>query len=305
MVHNNQRTRIGRFKALLAAFVHLMALHGEPDVDYPEFIDGEAVEDNGHVSEGDSENESESNKNPPMHRPPDRAARRRATQAMLTKAYENGAFIDGTTVFTFTAQPQSSSMSTTTTYDATFEDRNGRKKNVFVGLFRAASGGGNPSTRKIPRTSHMLAYTHHTTHIQPYSPCADWGPSWRYVWPHGATPSWKSTFGWQAKAVSNNDVDPDNRFVPTDFCGAISNLTKTALLKASSHCIDLRGWFFRTNPAMATAPPNTVAYARDLFALHIVTPDMTPHQTITAPDSRDHHDAPTPHARNAGPMASW
>ena len=98
MVHNKQRNRIGRFKALLAAFVHLMALHGEPDADYPEFIDGEAVEDNGHVSEGDSENESESNKNPPMHRPPDRAARRRATQAMLTKAYENGAFIDGTTV---------------------------------------------------------------------------------------------------------------------------------------------------------------------------------------------------------------
>jgi hypothetical protein len=31
---------------------------------YPEFIDGEAVEDNGHVSGGDSENESESNENP-------------------------------------------------------------------------------------------------------------------------------------------------------------------------------------------------------------------------------------------------
>ena len=304
MDHNKQRNRIGRFKALLTAFVHLMALHGEPDTDYPEFIDGEAVEANRSVSGSDSENESESNENPPLHRPPDRAARRRATKAMLTKAYENGAFIDGTTVFTFTAQPQSSSMSTTTTYDATFEDRNGRKKNVFVGLFRAASGGGNPSTRKIPRTSHMLAYAHHTTHIQLYSLCADWGPSWRYVWPHGVTPSWKSTMGWQAKAVSNSDVDPDNRFVPTDFCAAISNLTKTALLKASTHCSNLRGWFIRSNSAMATAPPNTVAYARDLFALHIVTPDMTPHQTIAAPDTRDHHNAPTPLARNAGPMAS-
>jgi len=140
--------------------------------------------------------------------------------------------------------------------------------------------------------------------IQPYSPCADWGPSFKMVWEHGVTPSWKSTVGWQGKAVSNNDVDPDSRFVPTDFCAAISNLIKAALLKASTHCTDLRGWFFRTNPAMATAPPNTVAYARDLFALHIVTPDMTPHQTIAAPDSRDHHNAPTPLARNAGPMAS-
>jgi hypothetical protein len=122
------------------------------------------VQDNGHVSEGDSEkeSESESNENPPLHRPPDRAARRRATQAMLTKAYENGAIIDGTTVFTFKVQPQSSSMSTTTTYDATFEGRDGRRKNVFVGLFRAASGGGNPSTRKIPHTSHMPAYAHTT-----------------------------------------------------------------------------------------------------------------------------------------------
>ncbi len=141
MVHNNQRNRIGRFKALLTAFVHLMALTGEPDADYPEFIDGEAVEDNGHVPGGDSESESESesNENPPLHRPPDRAARRRVTQAM----------------------PQSSSMSTTTTYDATFES-NGRRKNVFIGLFRAASGGGNPSTRKIPHTSHMPAYAHST-----------------------------------------------------------------------------------------------------------------------------------------------
>ena len=163
MVHNNQRNRIGRFKALLTAFVHLMALHGEPDADYPEFIESEAVEDNGHVpgSDSKSESESEPNENPPLHRPPDRAARRRATKAMPTKAYENGAIIDGTTAFTFTPQPQSSSMSTTTTYDATFESR-GRRKNVFIGLFRAASGGGNPSTRKIPHTSHMPAYAHST-----------------------------------------------------------------------------------------------------------------------------------------------
>ena len=305
MVHNKQRNRIGRFKALLGAFVHLMALRGEPDADYPEFIDGEAVEDNGVESRGDSENESESNENPPLHLPPNRAARRRATQAMLTKAHENGAIIDGTTVFTFTQRPQSSSMSTTTTYDATFQSAGGRKKNVFVGLFRAASGGGNPSTRKIPQTSHMPAYAAHTTHIQPCSPCAGWGPAFRYVWPHGVTPTWKSAFGFQAKPVSNNDVDPDNRFIPTNFCSAIDNLTKTALRLASGHCGDLRAWFFRTNPVMSSALPNVVEYAHNLFALDIVTPDMTPHLTIAAPDSRDHDDAPTPLARNAGPMASW
>ena len=43
---HNQRNRFGRFKALIAAFVHLMALHGEADADYPEFIDSEAVVDN-------------------------------------------------------------------------------------------------------------------------------------------------------------------------------------------------------------------------------------------------------------------
>jgi hypothetical protein len=286
-----------------------MALHGEPGADYPEFIDGEAVEGNASESENDAQNESESTETPPppLYSPPDRAARRRVTQAMFNKARENGAIIDSTTVFTFTQQPQSSAMSTTTTYDATFLGEDGRPKKVFVGLFRAASGGGNPSTRKIPHTSHMPAlyiYAHHTTHTQPGPPCAGWGPSWRMQWAHGETPNWKSTFGFQAKPVSNNDVDPDNRFVHTDFYNAIDNLTKAALQKAAGHCNDLRAWFFRTHPAMSTAPPNTVAYAHHLFALDIVTPDMKPHQTIGAPASRDHHDAPTPRARNAVLMAS-
>jgi hypothetical protein len=206
---------------------------------------------------------------------------------MFAKAHENDAIIDGTTVFTFTQLPQSSAMSTTTTYHATFPGKNdGRPKATFVGLFRAASSAGNHSTRQIPHTSHMLAHAHLTTHTQPSSPCAVWGPSFKLKWAIGEQPNWKSTKGWQGKPVSNNDVDPENRFLPSDFCAAIERLTKTALEKAAGHCSDLRAWFLRSNPAMSSAPPATIAYAYPLFNLDMVTPDTKPHKTIAASDSQ-------------------
>jgi len=219
---------------------------------------------------------------------------------MFAKAHENDAIIDGTTVFTFTQLPQSSAMSTTTTYHATFPGKNdGRPKATFVGLFRAASSAGNHSTRQIPHTSHMLAHAHLTTHTQPSSPCAVWGPSFKLKWAIGEQPNWKSTKGWQGKPVSNNDVDPESRFLPSDFCAAIERLTKTALEKAAGHCSDLRAWFLRSNPAMSSAPPATIAYAYHLFNLDMVTPDTKPHKTVGASDSRDHNDAPTLRSRSA------
>ena len=133
--------RFGRFNAFLATFMQLMVLPvREADAAYPEFIDGEAAENNAPESENESENESESNVNPPLQ--PSRDQRRAATRKMFTTAFENGAIIDGTTQFTFTPQPQASAQSSTTTYTATFPGPDGRPKNVFVALCRAVAGGG-------------------------------------------------------------------------------------------------------------------------------------------------------------------
>jgi len=91
--------------------------------------------------------------NPPMQ--PSRDQRRAATRSMLTKGYQAGAIIDGTTVFTFTPQPQTSAQSTTTTYNATFPGPDGRPKNTFIAVIRAVAGGG----RATPRTpSHQLIH---------------------------------------------------------------------------------------------------------------------------------------------------
>jgi hypothetical protein len=87
------------------------------------------------------------------------------------------------------------------------------------------------------------------------------------VWRHGVIPNWKSTAGWQGTPVSNRDVDPDNHFVPTDFCRALENLTKAALLNAHKHSSDLLSWFRRSNPAMSSAPIPTEAYVCLLFAI--------------------------------------
>jgi hypothetical protein len=87
------------------------------------------------------------------------------------------------------------------------------------------------------------------------------------VWRHGVTPSWKSVAEWQGTPVSNPDVDPDNRFVASDFCRALENLTKAALLNAHKHSSDILSWFRRSNPATSSAPILTLAYVCLLFAL--------------------------------------
>lgn len=153
--------RFGRFNAFLATFMHLMVLR-EADADYPEFIDGEAAENNAPESGNESENESESNVNPPLQ--PNRDQRRATTRNMFDTAFQNGAIIDGTTVFTFTQQPQTSTQSTTTTYNATFPGPDGRPKNVFIALFRAVSGGGNPLPTRLHTNSYIPAV--HIPHIR-------------------------------------------------------------------------------------------------------------------------------------------
>ncbi len=255
--------RSGRFNAFLATFMHLMVLR-EADADYPEFIDGEAAENNAPESGNESENESESNVNPPLQ--PNRDQRRATTRNMFDTAFQNGAIIDGTTVFTFTPQPQASAQSTTTTYTATFPGPDGRPKNVFIALCRAVAGGG----KATPHTaSHKLILSHLCSyrHTRPCSLCAGFGPAWRTMWRHGVTPTWKSVAEWQGTPVSNRDVDPDNRFVASDFCLALENLTKAALLNAHKHSTDMLSWFRRSEPAVTSAPIPILAYDCLLFAL--------------------------------------
>jgi hypothetical protein len=144
---------------------------------------------------------------------------------MLTRCAEKDLFLKEGTTFAF--EPTTlNSRSTTTLYDVTMKQPNGKKIGTFAAVIRATGGGGY-----------------------------DGDGAWNMKHLLGAETTFKSNFGGQFVAVADGNVDQDALFEPVDMFTAIDNATKAMYLKAADHCPDLAGWFIKN--AGARAVPKT------------------------------------------------